>query len=52
MERYGEIVREKLEAVGGFREVCNVTDTTVPEGEEKTTFLWDRALPFETVAKP
>ncbi|GME66370.1 Histidine phosphatase superfamily clade-2 [Neofusicoccum parvum] len=52
LDTYADLIKEKLEAVGGFREVCNVTDTTVPEGEEETTFLWDRALPFESVAKP
>ncbi|EKG22508.1 Histidine phosphatase superfamily clade-2 [Macrophomina phaseolina MS6] len=52
LEAYGELIERKLEAVGGFREVCNVTDTTVPEGEEKTTFLWDRALSFEKLVRP
>ncbi|KAL1631317.1 hypothetical protein SLS54_000076 [Diplodia seriata] len=52
LEAYGKLLSDKLEAVGGFREVCNVTDTTVPESEEKTTFLWDRALPFESLARP
>ncbi|OJD35121.1 histidine acid phosphatase [Diplodia corticola] len=52
LERYAEILSEKLEAVGGFREVCNVTDGTVPDGEEKTTFWWDPALPFESEARP
>ncbi|KAL1639986.1 hypothetical protein SLS58_007412 [Diplodia intermedia] len=52
LEAYGRLLADKLEAVGGFRGACNVTDTTVPEGEEKTTFLWDRALPFESLARP
>ncbi|KAF4536891.1 Histidine phosphatase superfamily clade-2 [Lasiodiplodia theobromae] len=52
LDAYEKLLGDKLEAAGGFREVCNVTDTTVPEGEEKTTFLWDRALPFESLARP
>lgn len=52
LAQYQALITKKSAAFGDFEVACNITNSVVPEGQEKTTFLINLNLPFEYVVKP
>ena len=52
LQQYQAYVGNKLAAAGDFVKNCNISNSSVASGTEKTTFLTDTELPFEVLIEP
>jgi acid phosphatase len=52
LSKYQGLVAKKSAAFGDFEKACNITNSVVPVGQDKTTFLTNLGLPFEYMVKP
>ena len=52
LQQYLQLIEQKLQKVGDFQTICNITSQVVPVGQEKTTFWTDVTLPYEILHKP